>query len=83
MFRRAEKTTGAMRSGGSVRVYDGWWTCGALDEFEEQEGTTDRYSARNPITVDRSDAAIAREMIKVVRRSVERHGGTRRGRPRE
>ena len=44
---------------------------------------TDRYSARNPVTVGRSDAAIAREMIKVVRRSVKRHGGTRRGRPRE
>ncbi len=35
----------------------------------------DRHAERNPGTVDRSDAAIAREMLKIVRRSIERHGG--------
>jgi hypothetical protein len=34
----------------------------------------DRYAERNPSMVDRSDAAIARERLKVVRRSIERHG---------
>ena len=34
----------------------------------------DRYAERNPGMVDRSDAAIAREMLKMVRRSIERHG---------
>jgi hypothetical protein len=35
----------------------------------------DRHAGRNPGMVDRSDAAIAREMLKIVRRSIERHGG--------
>jgi hypothetical protein len=35
----------------------------------------DRYVERHPGTVDRSDAAIARELLKMVRRSIERHGG--------
>jgi len=34
----------------------------------------DRYAERNAGMVDRSDAAIAREMLKMVRRSIERHG---------
>jgi hypothetical protein len=34
----------------------------------------DRHAGRNPGMVDRSDAAIAREMLKIVRRSIERHG---------
>ena len=32
------------------------------------------YAERNPGTADRSDAAIARGMLKLVRRSVERYG---------
>jgi hypothetical protein len=36
----------------------------------------DRYAERNPRTVDRSDAEIARELLKMVRRSIERHGET-------
>jgi cytochrome c-type biogenesis protein CcmH/NrfF len=35
----------------------------------------DRYAERNPGMVDQSDAAIAREMLKIVRRSIEQHGG--------
>jgi hypothetical protein len=35
----------------------------------------DRHAGRNPGTADRSDAAMAREMLKIVRRSIERHGG--------
>ncbi len=36
----------------------------------------DRYAKRHPGTVDRSDAEIARELLKMVRRSIERYGGT-------
>jgi hypothetical protein len=35
----------------------------------------DRYAERHPGAVDRSDAAIAREPLKMVRRSIGRHGG--------
>jgi hypothetical protein len=35
----------------------------------------DRYAERNPGMVDQSDAAIARELLKVQRRAIERHGG--------
>jgi hypothetical protein len=35
----------------------------------------DRYAECHPGTEDRSDAAIAREMLKMVRWSIERHGG--------
>jgi hypothetical protein len=37
-----------MRSGESVPAYDGWWTCEALDEVEEQEGLVDRYAEGPP-----------------------------------
>jgi hypothetical protein len=32
----------------------------------------DRWAERNPGMVEQSDAAIAREMFKIVRRSIER-----------
>jgi hypothetical protein len=35
----------------------------------------DCYAERHPGMVDQSDAAIARELLKMVRRSIERHGG--------
>ena len=35
----------------------------------------DRYAERNPGMVDQSDAAVARELLKMVRRFIERHGG--------
>lgn len=38
----------AMRGGGSVPVYDGWWTSEALDEVEEQEGLVNRYAEGPP-----------------------------------
>ena len=52
-------------------VYDGWWRC---QTFEEQERLVDRWAERNPGMVDQSDAAIARERLKMVRRSIERYG---------
>ena len=55
-------------------VCDGWWRCETLKDIEEQEALVDRYAERNLGTADRSDAAIAREMLKLVRRSVERYG---------
>ena len=56
-------------------VYGGWREIRALEDVGEQERLVDRWAERNPGTVDRSDAAIAREMLKLVRRSVERRGG--------
>jgi hypothetical protein len=56
-------------------VYDGWRLCETLEDVEEQERLVDRYAERNPGMVDQSDAAIARELLKMVRRSIERHGG--------
>jgi hypothetical protein len=56
-------------------VYDGWLLCETLEDVEEQERLVDRYAERNPGMVDQSDAAIARERLKMVRRSIERHGG--------
>ena len=57
-------------------VYDGWWRCKTLEDVEEHERLVDRYAERNPGTVAQSDAAIARERLKTVRRSIEHHGGT-------
>ena len=56
-------------------VYDGWHLCETLEDVEEQERLVDRYAERCPGMVDQSDAAIARERLKMVRRSIERHGG--------
>ena len=55
-------------------VYGGWEGAKTLEEVEEQESLVDRYAERNPGMVDQSDAAIAREMLKMVRRYIERHG---------
>ena len=56
-------------------VYGGWRLCETLKDVEEQERLVDRYAERNPGMVDQSDAAIAREVLKLVRRSIERYGG--------
>jgi hypothetical protein len=53
-------------------VYDGWWRCETSKDIEEQERLVDRWAERNPGTADRSDAAIGREMLKMVRRSIGR-----------
>ena len=55
-------------------VYDGWWRCETLEDLEEHERLVDRWAERNPGTVNQSDAAIARERLSMVRRSIERHG---------
>ena len=55
-------------------VADGWWLCETLEDVEGQEALVDRYAERNPGMADRSDAGIAREMLEMVRRSIERHG---------
>ena len=56
-------------------VYDGWRLCETLGDVEEQEALVDRYAERNPGMVGQSDAEIARAMLKMVRRSIERYGG--------
>ncbi len=56
-------------------VYDGWHLCETLADVGEHERLVDRWAESNPGTVDRSDAAIARERLKMVRKSIERHGG--------
>ncbi len=57
-------------------VYDGWWRCETLGDVEERERLVGRWAERNAGMVNQSDAAIARERLKVVRRSIERHGGS-------
>jgi hypothetical protein len=56
-------------------VYGGWREVQTLEDVEEQERLVDRYAERNPGTVDQSDAATARELLKTMRRSIERDGG--------
>jgi hypothetical protein len=56
-------------------VYGGWRMCETLGDVEEQERLVDRYAGRNPGMVDQSDAEIARELLKMVRWSIEHHGG--------
>ena len=56
-------------------VYDGWPRCETLEDVEEHERLVDRYAERNPGMVDQSDAAIARELLKMQRRAIERQGG--------
>jgi hypothetical protein len=56
-------------------VYDGWWRCETLGDVEEHGRLVDRWADRNPGMVNQSDAAIARERLKIVRRSIERYGG--------
>ena len=46
-----------------------------LEDVDELEGLVDRYAERNPGMADQSDAAVARELLKMVRRFIERHGG--------
>ena len=51
-------------------VYDGWWRCETLEHAEEHGRLVDRWAGRNPGTVNQSDAARAREMLKMVRKAV-------------
>jgi hypothetical protein len=46
-----------------------------LEDVGEREWLVDRWAERNPGMAGRSDAAIAREMLKLVRRSIGHHGG--------
>lgn len=55
-------------------VYDGWHQCRTLEEVEEQERLVDRWAERNSGMVNQSDAAIARELLKMQRRAIERFG---------
>ena len=45
-----------------------------LEDVEEHERLVDRWAERNPGMVDQSDAEIARERLKLVRRSIKRYG---------
>ena len=56
-------------------VHDGWWRCETLGDVEEHERLVDRWAGRNPGMVNQSDAAIARGLLKMQRRAIERHGG--------
>jgi len=56
-------------------VYDLWWRCETIEDVEEHERLVDRWAERHPGTADQSDAAIARELLKMQRRAIERHGG--------
>jgi hypothetical protein len=56
-------------------VSGGWREVRTLEEVEEQGRLVDRHVGRNPGTVARSDAEMAREMLKITRRSIEQHGG--------
>jgi hypothetical protein len=56
-------------------VYEGWWRCETLEDVEDHGRLVDRYAERNPGMVNQSDAEIARERLKMVRRTIERHGG--------
>jgi hypothetical protein len=58
-------------------VYGGWRTCETVGDVGEQERLVDRWVKRNPGMADQSDAEIARELLKMQRRSIERHGGAR------
>ena len=55
-------------------VYGGWREIRTLEDVEAQQRLVDRYAERNPGMVAQSDAAIAREMLKLVGMSIERHG---------
>ncbi len=57
-----------------MAVFDGWWRCETLEDVEEQDRLVDRWAERNPGMVDQSDATIARDRLKMVRRSMERYG---------
>lgn len=58
-------------------VHSGWREARTLENVEEQEGLADRYAERNSGTVDRSEAAMARdEVLKMLWRSIERHSAT-------
>lgn len=58
-------------------VHSGWREARTLENVEEQEGLADRYAERNSGTVDRSEAAMARdEVLKILWRSMERHSAT-------
>ena len=56
-------------------VYGGWHLYETLEDVEEQERLVDRYAERNSSMVDQSDAAIARELLKMQRHAIEHHCG--------
>ena len=64
---------------GRSAVYGVWRWCETLEDVEEQERLVDRYAERNPGMVDQSDAAIARELLKMQRRARLSPDPTRRG----
>ena len=56
-------------------VFGGGREVRTLEDVEEQERLVDRWAKRNPGMVDQGNAAIAREVLKLKRRSIERRGG--------
>ena len=57
-------------------VYGWGRLCETVEDVEEQERLVDLLAERNIGMVDQSDAAIARGLLKMARRSIERHGGS-------
>ena len=62
-------------------VYGGWRSCRTLEDVSEQKALVDRFEARiggdlgdDPRGVLASDVAIARELLKLQRRAIERFG---------
>ncbi len=56
-------------------VYGGWRDARMLEDVGGQERLVDRHAGRSPGVVDRSDATIAHETLKIVGRSIEQHCG--------
>ena len=57
-------------------VYGWGRLCETVEDVEEQERLVDLLAERNIGMVDQSDAAIARGLLKMARRSIERYGGS-------
>ena len=56
-------------------VYGGWRDARTLEDDGEQESLVDRHAGAAPGVAVRSDAAIARETLKIAGRSIEQHCG--------
>ena len=56
-------------------VSGGWREVRTLRDVEEQGRLVDRHVGRNPGMLGRSDTAIARGMLNMVRRSIGHYGG--------
>ncbi len=59
-------------------VYGGWRNCRTVEDVEEQQKLLDDFDGKiesDPRGVLAADVAIARELLKMQRRAIERYGG--------